>query len=159
MRYHDDSALALFQHILQPVTHHIVQMVRRLIQHKNLRRRQQHGHQRQTLALSAGKLPAGLSELRDPQLCQHRFCIRFDIARIALCPVTAQHRIQNRLRIIELRVLRQETDQAVVGCYDLPLIRLLKPGDHFQQRRFAGSVDADDSGFLALLQIKARIGK
>ena len=159
MCYHDDSALALFQHILQPVAHHIVQMVCRLIQHENLRRRQQHGHQRQTLALPAGKLPAGLSELRDSQPCQHRFRVRLDIARIALCPVAAQNSLQNRLLIIELRVLRQETDHAVVGCYDFPLIRLLNPCNHLQQRRFPGSVDADDSGFLALLQIKARIGK
>ncbi len=128
---HDHGTFSTAQLILQPVGHGIVQMVGRLVQQQDLRRGQQHRYQCQTLALSAGQLPAGLVKFRNAQFRQHAFGICLNGSGVFLHAVAPQYCLQYRLLRRELRVLGQIAHQAVICLDHSAVIGLLQSRNDF----------------------------
>ena len=153
MRHHDQAATPALQIVLQPRCHRVIQVVRRLIQHKDVTGLHQDFCQCQTFALTAGELRDFLFQPDNPQCPEHTLCLTF---HIPLCTLGYffLHMFPHRAGIVKFRCLRQITDHNMICFCTTSGIRLFQASRKFQQRGLAGSVDPDDADLLALLKKK-----
>ena len=143
MCYHDHNPLKTVEIILQPCSHLIIQMVRRLIQNQNICRVCQDCCQCHTFFLSAGKMFNLFFMILDPQSVEDhmRLCLRIPVLiLLSLC-----HIGKNRCVFGKFRMLRKISNAKPVLCDHLTFIRFLQSRKDFKKGCFACSIDTDNS--------------
>ena len=150
---HQYNAAEPSQIIFQPCDHLIVQMVRRLIQQKEIRRGFQNLCQRNFFLLAAGQVGNRRIIRKNSQTCQialhHPAVFRFRILNIRL----------DRRPLGKFRILRKIGDSQSVLADHLAFVRLFQTCDHPQKRRLSGTVNPDNSDLLPFLNAERCIVK
>ncbi len=156
VRHHDDAAVKAPQLLLEPFGCVAVQMVGRLVQYQHVRGMDERAHQRDALALSARHRADILLNIRHAESVQHGarliFGLRAEIGAVAL-----EYRIQRRVVVAQIAVLRQ------IGNFDVRVgrhsarIRRDASGEDFQKRALARAVEPDQADLSALLEIERHV--
>ena len=149
---HDNAAPEASEPLLQPLYHIGVEMVGGLVQQQHVRRMDQRGTQGHTLPLPAGQGADFLVIVRQAQLGQHGFRLKF--LELPKIPGKAQkYLLQNAGVGIHLGVLPQIAHLHIGVPAYCTLVRCFRARQQPQQGTLSGAVDADHANFLSLLQI------
>ena len=141
---HDKRGAAGVKRPLQPFDGGQIEMVGRLVEEENIRRRGQDPRQRRAPRLAAGQL-AGLFAASQPELFQHRARGVVAVAR----PQSGFDIRERRGEAGEIRLLGQIAHQRSRLYENRAAVGLDQAGRHLQQRRFAGAVAPDQADPLA----------
>ena len=136
--------------VFQPGNHLAVQMVGGLIQHQNIRRMHQRGHQGHPLALTAGEGSHLLGKIRKAQLRQHGLGLIF-IQFPEFRRKMQKYLLQNGSIVLHHGILRKKAHLDIGIAGNTASIRLQCPGQHFQKGGFTGTVDADDAHLIPFI--------
>ena len=154
--HHDQPAPEPPQTILQPGGHFGVQMVGGLVQHQHIGRMDEGGCQGHPLALTARQGADLLVIIGDAQLVQHGLGLVL-IELPELGRKVQEYLLQNGGLIVHGGVLGQKTHLHIGIAGYRALVGGQFSRKDLQKGGFSRSVDADDTGFVSVVQIKVHV--
>ena len=149
---HKDGSAVIFQVILEPGEHRIVEMVCRLVEDQDVKIGRKHFCQGNLAALAAREGVEFYVVFGDTEL--YKVTLHLPVLLI-----TGKGVGQHGGILWKFRCLRKIGHFEVVLADNLAGIRGLLSCCHAQQRGFSGSVDSDDADLVALLQAEGSIVK
>ena len=149
----------MIQIVLQDLQRLNIEIIRRLIQYKNVRRTHKHTKQVQPTLLSSGQLChlRILFALHEQESLTHGRCCDQPVTRADILP-HAPDNINHCVRARQVLIFLAE-----ISCHDRlsplhgPFIRLEHPRQYFDQRRLSASVRSDDPDPVILQKIIGKI--
>ena len=150
---HHQHSLISFQIFLQPVDHPFIQVVGRLVQQQYIKIPRQHLRQRKLSPLSSRKILHLLLRHFDSKLR------RITLHQPVLISIPVQRIRRYRSTLRKMWILRKISNLQPILPDNLPLIRLLLPRNHPQQRRLPGTINPHNTNLIPLLDTKRSILK
>ena len=157
MSHHQDGSPETDQILFQPLGHRIVQVVGRLVQYQDVRRRKKRIDQSHPLLLPAGHVVDTLFIICEFQPVQHGLGIRLYGPAVQFIHIALHRSFQYRGSFLKDRRLGQIADLHLPAHADLSRIAWLDPGCHLKQRGLSHSVNSDYADLFILINAKSFI--
>ena len=156
MRDDDERAGKCHQRLFDRFARRNVEMVRRLVEHEEVRAREHELEERQTRLLAAREIADAAKDLVAVE--EERAEV---LARLVLCDaeIVVEFADQGILRIQPLMLLREIADLHAAADLHAPCLRRKLAQKHAQERRLARAVRADDGDAVALADEQGEMRK